>query len=418
MRRLALIASTLLLTALAARGEDRSPPTGKVPGGRALKTLVRTYLDAPFQARAAMRKTWDETLAPLDPATLGALRRTLLKIALKHGPKLAKGTHYFLDEKTKRGKYILSGKAGKAMFLGLHGGGQGVGDAGSAAGAMGGGGWLWIYPEVLQKTARGWTSPGTEAFVIDLIQAAKRTWKNIDPNRIFITGHSMGGFGSWTIGAHHADMFAGIAPYAGAPTPVTTPSGSIVVPGIIPNLYGVPIHFYQSGDDRNVPPEANDLAYETLKRWKKAHPEGFEFQYDRVEGRGHAAPKQGYLPSQRWLASHDRKPRPRKFLWQPVLSWKRQFYWVYWAHAEMESILQVEAKPGNRVEITTLEGGGDYAGLSILIGAPCLDPTKAVTIEVDGERRFQGRVTPSFSTLMLTLPRLDKHLLFDTRVDL
>ncbi len=413
LRKPALLLALILVVSPPAMAGD-----GQVPKGKALKTLVHAYLDASFGERIKMRKRWDETLAPLEPAKLKALRKELLKIALKHGPKLKKGTNYFLDEKAKKGKYILSGKAGKALFLGLHGGGQGQGDAGSAASAMGGGGWLWIYPEVLHKTGPGWTSTGTEEFVIELIQAAKRTWKNVDPNRIFISGHSMGGYGSWTIGSHHADVFAGIAPYAGAPTIVETPGGRIVQPGLIPNLFNIPLHFYQSGDDKNVEPDANDLANVVLKQWKKDHPTGFEFRYDRVEGRGHAAPKEGYLPSQKWLAAHDRKPRPKKFLWQPVLAWKRHFYWVYWARAEMETVLQVEAKDGDRIEINTLEGGDDYSGLSVLLGAPLVDLSKEIIVVAGGEERFRGKVQRSFSTLMMTLPRLDEHLLFDARVDL
>lgn len=415
MPRAALIFGLLALLGLpgkAAAGDER------LPRGKALKKLVHAYLDADYATRRKLRADWDKRYAPLQAKALPALRKELLTIALKHGPKLKKGTNYFLDEAQKRGKYILSGKPGKAVFLGLHGGGEGVGDAGSAAGAMGGGGWLWIYPEVLRKDEHGWTSPGTEAFVIDLIQAAKRTWKKVDPNRIFISGHSMGGFGSWTIGSHHADMFAGIAPYAGAPTLVEMESTKIVQPGIVPNLYNVPLHFYQSGDDKNVPPESNDVAHTVLQRWKKEHPKGFTFRYDRVEGRGHAAPKEGYLPSQRWLASHNRVPRPRKFLWQPVLSWKRHFYWAYWDHAEMESIQQFEAQADNRIVITTLDGTGDLSGLSVLLGAPLVDFAKDVVIVANDESVFEGAVQHTFSTLMLTLPRLDADLLFSARVDL
>ena len=417
MWRLRLVLPALLLGALApAVVHGGEAP---LPKARELESLVEAYLDADFAERQRMRKAWDAELAPLEAKDVPKLRKVLLKIALDHGPTLGKkGSQWFFEK--GRGKYIVSGRPSKALFLGLHGGGAGAGSAESAAGAMGGGGWMWIYPEVLEKTERGWTDAGTEAFVVDLIQAAKRTFK-LDPNRIFLSGHSMGGYGSWTIGAHHADMFAGIAPYAGAPSCVTMlgqEKPSLVEPGVLPNLYNVPLHVYQSGDDLNVPPVSNDLATELLRGWKERHPGGFTYRYDRVEGRGHAAPQEGYLPSQKWLASHDRVPRPRKFLWQPVLSWKRQFYWAYWAYPEMESVLQVEAHEGNQVELTSLEGGGDLGGLSILLGAPLVDLDKPVTIMAAGKRVFEGVVPLTFSTLMLTLPRLDEDLLFDARVDI
>lgn len=404
---------TLLPSAPADAGE------GKLPKGKDLRTLVETYLDADVAERRKMRAQWDKTLAPLDPKAVPKLRETLLKYALKHGPKLQKKGDNWFYEKGK-GRYIVSGNPKKALWISLHGGGVGSGDASNAAGSMGGGGFGWIFPEVLKKTERGWTDAGTEQYVLELIQAAKRTWK-LDPNRVFITGHSMGGYGTWTIGSRHADVFGGLAAYAGAPSCVTmvgqdTPS--MVEPGVLPNLYNVPLHFFQSGDDKNVPPASNDLAGELLKDLKAEHPNGFNYRYDRVEGRGHAAPSEGYGPSQKWVASHDRVPRPTKFLWQPVLSWKRHFYWAYWPYPEMETVLQFEAKEGNVIEVTTLEGSDDFEGLSILLGAPLVDLSKPVTLILNGEKREPVSVKPTFSTLLMTLPRLDPHLLFDARIDI
>ncbi|MEO8549609.1 MAG: prolyl oligopeptidase family serine peptidase, partial [Kofleriaceae bacterium] len=37
----------------------------------------------------------------------------------------------------------------------------------------------------------------------------------IDTNRVFICGHSMGGYGTWSIGPRHADLFAAGAAMAG-----------------------------------------------------------------------------------------------------------------------------------------------------------------------------------------------------------
>ena len=50
----------------------------------------------------------------------------------------------------------------------------------------------------------------------------------VDTDRIYLTGLSMGGYGTWVVGAHHVDLFAGLAATAGAPTPVSGPSGDII----------------------------------------------------------------------------------------------------------------------------------------------------------------------------------------------
>ena len=392
----------------------------RLPTGKALRELVKRYLDAKPGERRRLRKDADARFAPLTRKQSQKLQKDMLAIARKHGPKLKKsGNNYFYEG--KRGRYIISGKPGKALFISLHGGGKGSGDASAAASAMGGGGWWWIYPEVLEKTEHGWTDAGTEPFVMALIEAAKRTAK-LDTNRIYITGHSMGGYGSWTLGAHHADVFGGAAPYAGAPTAYyRSPEDRTVVgiaEGVLPNFYNLPLHVFQSLDDKNVTPESNIFANKALEALKAKFSDGFNWRYVEVDGNGHAAPKEGYLPSLKWLASHPRVPRPRSFLWQPVLSWKHQFYWLYWDDPEANALVQLRANEDNRIKLTFHEGSGAIDGMHVLLGSPLVDLEKPVTITMGDETLFEGKVERRVSTLLMTVVRNDAHLLFDARVEL
>ena len=58
---------------------------------------------------------------------------------------------------------------------------------------------------------------------------------------------------------------------------------------------------------------------------------------------------------------------------------------MYWARADLEAILQVEAKDDNRAEITSLAGTDGVSGLSVLRGAPLVDLAQEVTIVVNGK---------------------------------
>jgi len=51
----------------------------------------------------------------------------------------------------------------------------------------------------------------------DAVEALEHTLASapIDPSRVHLTGHSMGGHGSWNVGVHHAQRFGVIAPSAG-----------------------------------------------------------------------------------------------------------------------------------------------------------------------------------------------------------
>ncbi len=49
---------------------------------------------------------------------------------------------------------------------------------------------------------------------IEVLDVAQRVFKT-DPRRTYLTGHSMGGHGTWHLGVTYPDRFAAIAPSAG-----------------------------------------------------------------------------------------------------------------------------------------------------------------------------------------------------------
>ncbi len=79
-----------------------------------------------------------------------------------------------------------------------------------------GGYWEGSYTQSTWYTSFGIpeTNPkgiNDEAFVLEIIYRLKQQY-NIDQNRIYATGHSMGGFMSYDLGAVLSDVFAAIAP--------------------------------------------------------------------------------------------------------------------------------------------------------------------------------------------------------------
>jgi len=65
------------------------------------------------------------------------------------------------------------------------------------------GGYIADLPDLESCSAFGATPEEALESVLAILDAAKRSGK-VDPNRVYVTGHSMGGFGTWTLGAHHA----------------------------------------------------------------------------------------------------------------------------------------------------------------------------------------------------------------------
>jgi pimeloyl-ACP methyl ester carboxylesterase len=395
------------------------------PSSRETTDLIETYFEADGRSeeggeqRRGILARLDEG-PELSKSQAKTWRKKLLKTWSK-GRELEKDSgQAFYWEEEKRGKFIVGGEVRrpKGLLLCMHGGGVGSGDAWSSQGAYNPAAkdldWLAIYPEVLEKTEHGWTDSGTEEFVMDLVECARRTWK-IDPNRVYFAGHSMGGYGTWTLGAHHADVVAGLAPSAGAPSPIFGPGGKVidVAPGVIPNLRNVPIVIYQSDDDPNVPPAANRGAAEQLaaakERWG-----GYDYEYWEVPGRGHGPPPGGPIAHLEKIAERVREPLPEKIVWQPGVAWKRQFHWLWWETPDKRAIVVAELdREANTIRIAC---DRPTPGLSVLLDDRLVDLENEVIVVLNDEEVFRGLAPRRLAVMLATAVRGDPDLLFEARV--
>lgn len=396
-----------------------------VPDAKEIKQLIAEYVGLDVRESDGLSRQNEilarlETLPPLTDRDRKKWSDEIQKQWAK-GAKLEKksGRHHFWDD-AEKGLYIIAGETRrpKGLFIGMHGGGVGQGDAGSSASAWGSAAsaqdWVGIFPEVLEKTERGWTDAGTEEWIVELIESACRTWK-IDRDHVYFGGHSMGGYGTWTLGAHHADRVAGLAASAGAPTPVRDAAGALidVEEGVIPNLRNVRIAIYQSDDDPNVPPDANRAAVAALEaareRWG-----GYDFEYWEVTGHQHDLPPGGTANFVARVADHARDARPTKLVWQPVLDWKRQFYWLWWDEPLRNAIVTAELdRAANEVRI---ESDQAVQGLHVLLDETLLDFSREVVVRVNGAERFRGSPIPKLAVLLATGGGVDAARTFVARI--
>ena len=85
--------------------------------------------------------------------------------------------------------------------------------------------------------------PSRIEYVMALIDEIVKKY-DVDENRIYLTGLSMGGFGIWTIAGMYPQRFAAIAPICGGGQPF-----------LAGNLNGIPIWAFHGADDPVVPLE-------------------------------------------------------------------------------------------------------------------------------------------------------------------
>jgi len=133
---------------------------------------------------------------------------------------------------------------------------------------------------------------------MEVLEIAKKKL-NIDENRVYLTGHSMGGHGVYHLGALFPDHFAAIGPSAGwisfwtyrvrhqfqDPSQVrqmlmraTLPSETYTLSR---NYSQLGVYILHGSKDDNVPPEQAHLMSENLSKFQK------DFVYDEREGMGH-----------------------------------------------------------------------------------------------------------------------------------
>lgn len=119
-------------------------------------------------------------------------------------------------------------------------------------------GQLWDIPAYvvipqLPSDIRGWAEAAES--VISLIRSLKDEYM-IDENNISLTGHSMGGTGTWSLAAAYPNTFARIAPL----------SGSIKNTAVNVNkLKNIPVRAFVGTGDTIVPPESSQSFINALK---------------------------------------------------------------------------------------------------------------------------------------------------------
>lgn len=363
----------------------------------AIKAAFQAGDDAELQAALATTQAFP----PLTKSDLRWAQKQVL-LGMRVGTRVAekvKGSIKVKGFDNVEGHYFLSGSKGKKktpFLVALHGGGPGVGDGKQIAGLFGGGPCLSVFPTVMEKTGTAWNTDREERYVLKLIEECKRTF-DIDTNRIYVAGHSMGGFGSWSIGCHHADRFAAVQPAAGG---VFLRNGS-AKGGLLANLYNTPLYVYHGLDDKRVPPGADQKAEEAMKELKAEFTDGYDFIFKWYDGIGHGTPKDGYGPIWKWMLEKKRDPKPEQLVWEPARAYKHQFSWLWLDKTPAQrfgSGQRIVAKhpEKNRFEVT----GSVRGGLRLFLKNRWVDLKKPVVVTLEGNEIHNAVVHPSLTALL------------------
>ncbi|MBM4134146.1 MAG: hypothetical protein FJ245_10290 [Nitrospira sp.] len=387
--------------------------------GQSLPDLVRAYLDADTPDKAAV------LLADIlkDPKATITVVTDLLKQGKAYGVApvgLQPGLPVAVHERTYRyGLYVppsYDPAKEYALVLCLHGAGF-TGDAYLDRWQTRlGENYILACPTNVQGT--WWTRHGE-----DLILATLRTVQaryHIDPDRVFLTGMSNGGIGTYLVGTHHAPLFAGLAPMASGLDTVLMP--------FLENLKNTPLYMIHGRQDQVMPVELSRTLAQELTRL------GYAFQYrehDRVHpmAGGHFFPREELPALVHWFDSQRRTALPKRLIVVRDATHLTPFGWAridatdriaaftdLLTDSRDEAIvnrryarLEAEIVGPNRIAVRT-ERVRRY---SLYLNEALVDFSQPVTITTNGRIGFEGMVVPSVETLLRDArQRQDRRMLF------
>jgi predicted peptidase len=106
-----------------------------------------------------------------------------------------------------------------------------------------------------------WTNPAMEAQALKALDQTMKELKG-DPDRVYLTGLSMGGYGTWAIGSQNPGRFAALVPICGGvrlppghdiPNAHDTDSSADPYTAVAQKIGKTPVWVFHGGDDPTVP---------------------------------------------------------------------------------------------------------------------------------------------------------------------
>lgn len=153
----------------------------------------------------------------------------------------------------------------------------------------------WVYTPWTNNYSTASVPESRELECVISVIDEIRGFCNIDDDRVYITGLSMGGFGTWDLLSRHGARFAAGMPICGGGDP-----------SYAKLLKRIPIRTFHGSEDASVPTRCTRLMYAAIRR------EGGEnIEYTEFDGCGHNVWDMVYSDRENldWLFSQSREER-------------------------------------------------------------------------------------------------------------
>jgi predicted esterase len=260
-------------------------------------------------------------------------------------------------------------------------------------------GYIVLAPQWLRPHQHQYEYSAREhaAVLAPLRDACKRF--AIDTDRVFLSGHSIGGDAAWDIGLAHPDLWAGVIP-------IVATAGKYVT-HYWRNAEYVPLYFISGEKD-------GDKRVRNATDWDRylTH-SGYDVMIVEYQGRGHESFHDDIQNLFTWMNLHRRNFYPREFSVDSLRPWDNFFWWVETAQPRPANmILPAEWGEGPTPEKTPRPAKTTakvLANNGLTVQSACdrvtvwLSPELVTfndTLRVTINNRRQTKVQPSVQTLL------------------
>ena len=268
-----------------------------------------------------------------------------------------------------------------------------------------------------------WFTRQAENLVLAVIEQVQAQY-HVDPDRVFLTGMSNGGIGTWLIGMHHAQRFAGLAPMASG-------LDSVLMP-FLANLRTTPVYIIHGAKDQVMPVELS----RTISRELAAigYPHIYrEHEREHPMAGGHFFPREELPDLVTWFNAQHRNPLPASLTVVREASHFQSFGWVRidatdpiaafaddlvskrdeLTKKKRYARLDASVTAPNRIEVET----GLVQRYTLFLNDQLVDVSKPVTVVTNKQISFEGLVSPSVEILLRqTRARKDPRQLFTVQL--
>jgi len=314
------------------------------------------------------------------------------------------------DKFTMKFQYRILGEkpaGGRSLYISMHGGG-------GTAVAVNDQQWknqislytpkegVYVAPRAPTNNWNLWHEPHIDTLFAQLIKAAILS-EDVNPDKIYLTGYSAGGDGTFQMAPRMADHWAAAAMMAGHPGDAEAL-----------NLRNLPFAIYMGGKDAAY--QRNELATvwgKKLDSLEQANPGSFRHDLHIYPDMPHWMNRKDTIAIP-WLAQFSRNALPETVFWVQDDVHRGRFYWL---GVPLNEHIKTGAKTmvtisGNDIIITQ----NDNPVLFIYLNDRMLNLDKKVRVMQNGNILFSGKVHRNAKLMESTAADLDPGHVFSARL--